>query len=103
MGKVKKQMMDNEWFSQTIQQPLWTAEQLNGLVNTISQYRKDYKQVFDGLPSGNNSSCQSTATEKSVVSKPKTLILNGQARPSITTSETKAGTQLSMAQAKYWF
>ena len=89
MGKLKESLLEKEYHFQKMQQAYWTVEEANGWANMISRQRKHYGQDLDGLLFGNNSSCLSkTPKETSVVSKPKTLILNGQAKQNTTTLET---------------
>ena len=65
-------------------------EQLCGSANMAYQYQNASKPVSYGHPIGNNScSPCTTQMESSAVSKPKTLILNGQAKRNTTTSGTK--------------
>ena len=85
MGKLKNMMMENEYASQMMQQTLWTEEDVNGLLSMDYQQLTQLRQDLSGLLNGNNSLCPSMEkTTNLSVSKPKTLILNEQAKPSIT-------------------
>ena len=84
MGKLKQAQINSDY--QTTQLEFWEPQPLNGW--QIMEFQEVMRIGSDGLglPSGNNSSCPSTTkTETSVASKPKTLTLNGQAKPNTTT------------------
>ena len=86
MGKVKDRLMTLEWYFQQTQQKPLTDEHWNGYESIVFLESKQFEQVCNGLLDGNNSSCPSTTeTTNSVASKPKTLIINGQAKQNITT------------------
>ena len=101
MGKVKTMMIMDEYDVGTtkeydhafpMMQATLFAEPVNtGLQNTTFPPWKHLKLDGNGQTAGNNFFSPSmTEVTSSAASKPETLILNAQAKPSITTKEKKA-------------
>ena len=95
MGKVKNQWtVDtgvNDQYYQMTQATLFEEPVGNGLGNTTLPPWKPLEQDGNGAVAGNNFFSPSmTEVTSSAASKPETLILNAQAKPSITTKEKKA-------------
>lgn len=95
MGKVKNQWtVDtgvNDQYYQMTQATLFEEPVENGLINTTFPPWKHLELDGNGQTAGNNFFSPSmTEATSSAASKPETLILNAQAKPSITTKEKKA-------------
>ncbi len=100
MGKVKEKMLMDEYdvgttkeydhaFPMT-QATLFEEMAYNGFKVTEYPLKNALGQDGNGVTAGNNFCSPSmTGTTSSAASKPETLILNGQAKPSITTKEKK--------------
>lgn len=84
MGKLKQAQINSDYL--TTQLEFWEPQQLSGWQGMEFQEVMRIGSDGLGLPSGNNFSCPSTTkTETCAASKPKTLTLNGQAKPNTTT------------------
>lgn len=105
MGKVKAATMEKEdvWFGFQPMQPTLFEETVGaGWTNMQLQLKKPLEQDGNGLTAGNIFFFPSTTgTTNSAVSKPETLILNGQAKRNTTTKEKspKAGQFTNAVQA----